>query len=343
MRCVSVLALVLVAHAAAGQDVALVEFLERSGAALEWDPVVDTGRISLYGREIRLKVGVPFVVVDQVKKLAIRPVYRDGAGVMLPTETARTLSRALAIEGEREAPSSRVAVVLIDPGHGGKDPGAIGSYPSGGGAVTVQEKDVVLEVAARLRELLGARYPEKRIELTREEDEYVSLEERTRIANDIPLEPTEAIIFVSIHVNAAFSKAARGFEVWYLPPDYKRDLSDRTRAEGASEEIIPILSSMLEAEYATESVMLASDILRGMEERVGSVTENRGLKEEIWFVVRNSKMPAVLIELGFVTHPDEAENLDNSQYLRALTQGIYTGIVRFIQRFEASKGFTQTS
>jgi N-acetylmuramoyl-L-alanine amidase len=337
------LCLILLVVPVHGEDIPLLDFLDRRDATLEWDPVVDMGRILLRGSEIRLRVGLPFVLVDQEEKLEIEPVYRDGANVMLPVETAASLSRVLDAAADTKQGSSRVAVVLIDPGHGGRDPGAIGGYAEEGESVAVREKDVVLDVAAGLKELLDQRYPNKRIELTRDSDIYVSLEERTRIANEIPLESDEAIIFISIHVNAAFNDKARGFEVWYLPPDYRRDLSDRTKAEGATEEIIPILSSMLEAEYATESVMLATDILGGLERHVGSSTENRGLKEEIWFVVRNSKMPAVLIELGFVTNSSEAQNLDSPDYLRALTQGIYTGVVRFIQRFESSKGFTQSS
>ena len=150
----------------------------------------------------------------------------------------------------------------------------------------------------------------------------------------------EAVIFVSLHVNAALVPKPKGFEVWYLPPDFKRDLSDRTGVD--SQEILPILSSMLEAEYLTESVILARDISQGLQEQVGDTSENRGLKAESWFVVRNSKMPAVLIELGFITNPEEGPRMRDPQYLRRLADGIYNGIERFILRFESSNGFTRT-
>ena len=253
----SILALFTVlSSSVTAQESSLLDFVRSRGARLEWQPVLEAGRLVAEHGEVRLKVGVPFAVVDGHRKVTMEPPFRSGGAVLLTSEAVTRLDGILEQLAAAEEAGPRIAFVLIDPGHGGKDPGAIGRYEGGDGPVTVEEKAVALAVARNLKDALGKRYPDKRIELTRDGDRYVSLEERTRLANEIPVSAGEAIIFISVHVNAAFNRRASGFEVWYLPPEYRRDLSDRTRAEGVSEEIVPILSSMLEAEYATESAML---------------------------------------------------------------------------------------
>ncbi|UZW05560.1 N-acetylmuramoyl-L-alanine amidase, partial [Treponema pallidum] len=101
-----------------------------------------------------------------------------------------------------------------------------------------------------------------------------------------------------------------------------------------------ILNSMLEEEFTMESIMIARSIADGMQASVGAQSKNRGVKEEAWFVVRNAKMPSVLVELGFVSNPVEARLLNDADYLKRCAQGIYNGLVSFITYFEGSGGFT---
>ena len=230
----------------------------------------------------------------------------------------------------------KVGAVLIDPGHGGKDPGSSGSYSKDGKKVTVKEKDVVLSAAKMLFEMLVRKYPDKKILMTRTGDTYPSLEDRVNMANSVELENHEAVIYVSIHANAAFNKSSSGFEVWYLSPDYRRTVIDGKSVDSA--EIVPILNSMMEEEFTTESILIAQSVLEGLEAEVGSLSNNRGLKAESWFVVRNARMPSVLIELGFVTNEDEARLLDDSEYLQKCASGIYNGIVNFVSYFEGIGG-----
>ena len=197
---------------------------------------------------------------------------------------------------------ARIQYIVIDPGHGGKDPGAIGYFNSGGEKRSLQEKDVVLNKAIETARMLSARFPDKEIILTRNDDRYLKLEERTEIANSIDLKDNESMIFVSIHANASFNTTARGFEVWYLPPEYRRDLIDPESMKEVDSDVIPILNTMLEEEYTVESVILGDKLLKSLDEQVGDISINRGPKEESWFVVRNARMPSVLIELGFVTN-----------------------------------------
>jgi N-acetylmuramoyl-L-alanine amidase len=203
-----------------------------------------------------------------------------------------------------------------------------------GQAVVIKEKDLVLDVSRGLAGMLRSRYPEKNIILTRSDDTYLTLEERTEIANGVQLKEQEAMIFISVHANASLDRKAEGFEVWYLPPDYRRKLIDPESLDEQAREVAPILNTMLEEEYTVESVLLAKNILGGLEGTVGGSMINRGLKEETWFVVRNAKMPSVLVEIGFVTNKREAMQMRNGTYLKKITSGIYNGVCDFIEHFE---------
>ena len=241
---------------------------------------------------------------------------------------------------EPESLSRGIKYIVLDPGHGGKDPGAIGYYNDGSGKKSLKEKDVVLSTAIETAALLEARFPDKEVLLTRADDRYLKLEERTEIANSVQLEENESMIFVSIHANASFNTTARGFEVWYLPPEFRRDLIDPESLSGVDTDVIPILNTMLEEEYTIESVILGEKLLTSLDDQVGELTENRGPKEESWFVVRNARMPSVLIELGFVTNNDEAVLLSSDAYLKKLSKGIYNGIVDFVNDYERIRGYT---
>jgi len=234
-----------------------------------------------------------------------------------------------------------VRYIVLDPGHGGKDPGAIGYYTDDEGKKALNEKDVVLQTALETAALLEARYPDKEVLMTRGEDRYLKLEERTEIANSVELDENDSMIFVSIHANASFNTTARGFEVWYLPPEFRRDLIDPESLGDIDSDIIPILNTMLEEEYTIESVILGEKLLSSLDAEIGSLTENRGPKEESWFVVRNAKMPSVLIEVGFVTNKDEAVLLASRAYLKKLSKGIYNGIVDFINDYERTRGYIE--
>ena len=233
----------------------------------------------------------------------------------------------------------KVGAILIDAGHGGKDPGALKTYKVNGKNVTIQEKDINLKVAKMLYERLHAAYPQKQIILTRSTDVFLSLSERTDIANNVKVGENEAVLFISIHVNSSLNKTSSGYEVWYLSPGYRRNVLDKSSVE-ADSSLYTILNSMLEEEYTTESIMIAKFIMDGLTAQIGKESTARGIRAEEWFVVKNSNMPAVLIELGFVSNEKEALLLNDEKYLKKATLGIYNGIGAFITHFERSQGFT---
>ncbi|MBN1835867.1 MAG: N-acetylmuramoyl-L-alanine amidase [Spirochaetales bacterium] len=330
-----------------GAGLELDSVLAEVKGTLQWEPLTETGQIVLSGGglgdkgdRVLFQVGSPWLIVNFRDMINTGPVLRERGALVFPDNAVEALSAYFA-ERVRRASLHRVAAILIDPGHGGKDSGAIGSYTVGKRDVRLEEKDVVLDVSLRLHELLAAEYPDKRIELTRKDDTYLKLEERTELANGVELREQEAIIFVSIHANAAFNRRAKGYEVWVLPGDYRRTLIDLEALGEENRAIAPILNVLLEEEYAIESVTLARSVLKGFDETVGQLSPNRGIREESWFVVRKAKMPSILVELGYVTNEEEARLLGHPSYLQKLAQGIYTGIRRFVASFESTKGFTE--
>ncbi|MGP1437655.1 MAG: N-acetylmuramoyl-L-alanine amidase [Treponema sp.] len=229
-----------------------------------------------------------------------------------------------------------VGAILIDPGHGGRDAGCVGSYTENGKTHILYEKNIALSVSLDLYNRLKKTYPEKNIMLTRDSDTYPTLPERVKMANSIKVNKNEAILYISIHANATFNIKAQGFEVWYLPPEYRRNLIDK---EDAPKDIHSILNSMLEEEYTMESVLMSKYVLDGLEKEIGDVSRNRGIREAEYIVVKNVKMPSILVELGFVSNKEEAKRLNTPSYLKKCTTGIYNGLVSFIYQFESSRGF----
>ena len=106
-------------------------------------------------------------------------------------------------------------------------------------------------------------------------------------------------------------------------------------------DILPIMNSMQEEEFTRESVLLARMILGELQSAIGGETENRGMKEGEWLVVRKAKMPSILIEFGFVSNREEAIKLTNASYLQKLSGAVYNGVSAFIDSFERSKAFTE--
>ena len=309
-----------------------------------WDPLTEMGTLELENHTITLKPSVNFVILDYSEKVTVKPpVLRDGE-ILVPKEAIGKIGKVVGEKGRgkgRKRVYPHISVIMIDPGHGGKDPGTIGRNVIKGKLHVLKEKDLVLKIGRYVRDMLANRYPAKKIIMTRSKDVYPTLEDRVRLANSIKLDKNEAMIFISIHANASFNKKAHGYEIWYLPPEYRRKLLTGNEVDENTREILPILNSMLEEEYTVESITLARNILEGLKKEVGDKTVSRGLKAQEWYVVRKAKMPSVLIEVGFVTNPEEMLLLEEDSYLKRLSKGIYNGICKFISGFENTKGFTE--
>jgi N-acetylmuramoyl-L-alanine amidase len=211
---------------------------------------------------------------------------------------------------------------VIDPGHGGEEVGAQGP----GGAL---EKDVTLALARRLRSTLVNRLGIQ-VFLTREGDQFLSLDDRSAIANNY-----KADLFISIHANASRSHGAHGSEVYFLSYQASDDEARRlAAAEGSlvipgepsaiGSDLSMVLWDMAQAEHLEESSALASRL----EEELAAVTgsEGRGVKQAPFRVLVGAGMPAVLVEVAFISHPEEEKLLVSdvfqSQVVAAVAQGV---------------------
>jgi len=230
-------------------------------------------------------------------------------------------------------PEPAVRTVVIDPGHGGENPGARG--PTG-----TLEKDIALSIGRRLRaELVNARGLQ--VFLTREKDVDVDLDERTAIANNY-----KADLFVSIHVNASRARGAKGSEVYFLSYQASDDESRRTaHLEGAFEpppgttqsaDLSLILWDMAQAEHLEESSALASRIQEELAVVTGS--EGRGVKQAPFRVLVGASMPAVLVEVAFISNPEEEKLLASETYQAKVAASLARGIERFRRERSARLG-----
>ena len=319
-------------------DISLMDTAKKEGITLYWDSLSETGMLEKNGHQITFRKDESIVMLDNVRfGLTDAPELINNKIYV----SKKFMNDADQMFKENNSTMFKVGAILVDAGHGGKDPGALKTYKINGKDVTIQEKDVNLKVAKLLGERLKTAYPDKQIILTRNKDVFLTLQERTEIANNVKVKEDEAVLFISIHVNSSLNKTSSGYEVWYLSPGYRRTVLDKSSTDDKS--LFPILNSMLEEEYTTESIMIAKFIMDGLQSQIGNESKARGIKAEEWFVVKNSNMPSVLIELGFVSNEKEALLLNNDTYLKKAALGIYNGIAAFITHFERSKGFTSAN
>jgi N-acetylmuramoyl-L-alanine amidase len=322
------------------ENVELGTLLSETGAHLEWNSLLGTGIITRGETRIIFTINAPWIIVNSGLKIATAGIRRDQGSIAVPGETAAAIKSVLR-EDNTLPRNYRVGAIVLDPGHGGKDSGASYVYSINGKSVRISEKDIVLRLGEMLLGMLKKRFPEKVVLLTRNQDVYIPLEERPAVANSIPLKDDEAIIYISLHTNASLSHAARGFEVWYLTSTYRRDLLSADSIDREFHDILPIMNSMQEEEFTRESVLLARMIEGELKSAIGAETDNRGLKEGEWLVVRKAKMPSLLIEFGFVSNQEEAMKLTSVPYLQKLSGAVYNGVSAFIDQFERSKAFTE--
>lgn len=319
----------------------LEDLAVQTGARVFWEPYRDIALFSDVRHRLSVDLGSGLALGDgeTVFELTVDPV----TGQLGKDDFQRLLSWWKDLPPPAKVPvpdavkppvpgtGPRIQVLVLDAGHGGSDPGSIGRHTIEGKDVVLQEKDLTLAVVLELQKLLTQNYPDKTIVLTRKNDTYPTLEKRVQIADAQKLGDQESILFLSVHFNASLSHKAKGIELWYVPQDFEREV-----IPGADipESVFPVLNTLVDTEYKKESRELAVQLAQGLAKELGDSSVQRGLKENPWFVVRMARMPAVLAELGFITNPDEAVQLQDPDYLKKLAHGLYTGVVAFIQHYE---------
>lgn len=330
--------LILSLNLNAQNKINLLSESEKNGISVYWDSLSQSGVMEKNGHQISFQAESNFVLRDYKFLVPVdSPTVADGQ--VLVSEKFMKDAGSFFSSGYSEN-GFKIGAILIDPGHGGKDPGAMHDHVIKGKKVKLREKDINLTVGKMLYTKLKTAYPEKNILMTRNTDKFLSLAERTEIANSVKLKDKEAILYISIHVNSSMDKKASGYEVWYLSPGYRRTVLEKSG--DVDKNLFTVMNSMMEEEYTTESILIAKFVMDGMQAQIGNLSQSRGIKAEEWFVVRNSNMPAVLVELGFITHEKEGPYLNDNGYLQKLALGIYNGLAAFVTHFELSRGFTDT-
>ena len=224
-----------------------------------------------------------------------------------------------------------VRKIVLDPGHGGKDPGATANQ--------MFEKDIVLKIAQKLQPKLQ-QLLKCEVILTRNDDSYLSLEERTAIANT-----EEADLFVSIHLNAHPSEDSRGLETYFLNLSTNAEAMRVAAMENATSthqinDLEGILSDILKNSKIDESSRLAervhSTMLSGLNGKQFGEIKNLGVKQAPFYVLIGAQMPSILLEIAFISNKDEAENLKNPYYLETVASEIANGISAYVKTNTAS-------
>ena len=326
----TVILFVLFSFTLAAQTMDHRELMDKTGARLLWDPLTRKGILIKGKNSVTFFADKPILLFNGDEAVYDAAIVYQRGELRFSKETSDRISLFFQNKDPvSTAPAFNIAAIILDPGHGGRDSGASSDYEVDGISVSFKEKNMVLDQALSLREMLKEKYPDKQILLTRESDIYPTLEERVELANSYKLNAGEGIIYISLHANASLNTRAKGYEVWYLPEDYRRQIVGES-----DENLQPVLNTLMEEEFTLESRKLANCILNGLDHNISDSSFNRGLKEESWFVVRNAMMASVLIESGFITNRDETAQLRRPEYLKRINDGIYNGIVNFVDFFE---------
>jgi N-acetylmuramoyl-L-alanine amidase len=228
--------------------------------------------------------------------------------------------------------AGRPKIIVLDPGHGGDDPGAIG--PRG-----LQEKHVTLEIAKRVKRVLEREMPGVKVYMTRDHDHTLHLSKRTEIANSL-----EADLFISIHANAAPNKHAQGIETYYLNISHDRYAIRLAARENAMSEteisnLEFILADLAMKSNVSDSIRLGqvvqSSIFSKVRERWDDARD-LGLKHALFHVLMGVRMPAILIETSFISNKEEERRLKSDAYQHALAEGVVKGVKRYMEEQQAA-------
>jgi len=244
----------------------------------------------------------------------VRPgSMHTGRNVSTPPETLRDVL------------GLKVRTIVIDPGHGGHDPGAIG--PSG-----IKEKTINLAIAKALKRSLEKNTNVERVILTRSKDKFISLRRRTAIARR-----NKADLFISIHCNASKNKRAHGIETYVLSFTQNKDSlavaarENATNRRGLSD-LKDIIKKYVLSSKIDESITLAETVQTSMVSNLNKHyrhIKSKGVKKAPFVVLIGADVPSILVETSFITNPREEKRLKNSRYINKLAEGIVAGIRKY--------------
>jgi N-acetylmuramoyl-L-alanine amidase len=288
------------------------------------DGIIETVRTSQF------KPGTVRIVLD-VKKLKNFYAFTVEDPHRLVIDVYTGEQRAAKKKESPKNETTGIKRIVIDPGHGGQDPGAVGS-------AGLQEKDIVLDVGRKLGRILKEEYHMDVI-FTREKDVFVPLNERTDTANQ-----QKADLFISLHANASPRNAARGIETYILNWTNDEEATKVAARENrisyekmkkVQDDLQMILIDIARTNKRDESMKLARDVQDSMVNtlrRNYSRIENLDVKQAFFYVLIGAEMPAILVETSFISNRDEEKRLSNPEYREKLAESIAKGVSAYIRR-----------
>ena len=322
-------------------------------SSIDTEPYISekTEKVVFYleNKKIKITNGIAFLLIDDnIYQLSSKVIKRDneyfvniGSFIKIINSSFQNLSIMsnsseiiISSKSKRNnTPTNNINVeknkwkfstIIIDPGHGGKDPGAVGYRGT-------LEKDIALDVAKRLEKKISKNMKVKTV-LTRDEDIFLKLE-RTKIANE-----NNGSLFISIHANAATDRRASGFETFLIGPN-KNAAAVRVAArenavlelEGSSGKKLTnedlIKATIAQSAFASKSEKFAALVQEEISKRVQG--KNRGVKQAGFYVLMGASMPNVLVELGFISNLAEEKKLRSSQYREVLATSIFRALEKY--------------
>ena len=235
----------------------------------------------------------------------------------------------------RDVEKWKLNTIVLDAGHGGKDPGTIGFSGT-------REEDVALNIVHDLGTFIAQKWPDVNVVYTRKDDRFIPLHERGKIANQ-----SGGKLFISVHCNASPNRSARGSEVYILGLHKNKAALDvamfensvirqednfQEQYKGFSEEHL-IMSSMAQNAFAKQSTSLAQYIIRPVD-RQSSVNNARGVRQAGFMVLWTPSMPSILVEVGYLSNPEEEQMLRDRQVQTKVAYGIFKGVQAYRKNYE---------
>lgn len=344
--------------------VPLHSFIDEFNIENSFDVTFQKGRLYYKSHYVVYKTGYSLLIIDNLITHLDDPVIRWKGGIYIPADGARIILNSFYFAMNAEISGSRlflsgvtpdkpredekinlkpearerIGFIILDPGHGGKDPGAIGK----GG---LQEKALTLQISKQVEKMLKSRLKEIKVKATRNSDVFIELAERTEIANR-ELKRGNNGLFISIHINASISSKVSGFETYFLSQNPTNEEARKTAAlennvvilernsggEKKYDDVDQVEALMMTTQIQRESSLLADSIQKGLGKNINEF-RSRGVQRADFFVLRGALMPAVLAEVGFITNVKEASFLKRADYQNRIAKGISDGIVDFIHEY----------
>ncbi len=230
----------------------------------------------------------------------------------------------------------KLETIVIDAGHGGKDPGAINGK--------IYEKEITLSIALKLGELIKAGYPDVKVVYTRSSDVFIPVYERAEIANK-----NHADLFISIHTNSAKETAARGSETFVMGLDktnsnlevcqlensvivMEDDYSSRYEGFDPKNPESYIIFSLLQNSHLEQSLIFASYIQKNF--MSGPISHDRGIKQDIFLVLWKCTMPSVLVEVGFISNQSDCKVMTSDANQLKIANSLYQAFVKYKKQYD---------